>query len=108
MNTFPLVPTGLSTQRIKPVSRAKYDAGYEQTAPKNTRALKKFTLSFGALTNAEADTLDNFFVVNQGVAFEFIHPIEDISYIVRFSEDSISFEQFGKDYQSTQIVIEEI
>lgn len=110
MNVFPdLKPQKIKVTSIKPVRKTEYGGGYSQVSLKATRKLKKFTLGFSALKNADADELEQFFDDNQAKEFKYTYPRTNTEYTVRFDMgDEISFDEVSGTYQSTQVVLKEV
>jgi len=109
MATFPTLPiTKISRKTNKPLIKQSYGGGYEQQRLKNTRNIKEFSLTFSVLTQAEAQTLENFFDANQGFAFDFYDAVFATTHQVRFTSDSISFNQDMPRYFSTSLTLKEV
>lgn len=70
--------------KYKPIMKHEFEANYVQTAPKFSRARRRFTLGWSALPDDEYDTLDAFFEQVAGDTFEWKHPITDEIIIVMF------------------------
>ena len=109
MANFPNIrPNDIEEKVIKPIVKSSFNSGYEQTRPRYTRKTKEFTLDFVALTFSNADLLETFIMDNQGLNFNFVHPISGVNYIVRHNNDDITFKYPSPTRKSTKIVLKEV
>lgn len=110
MAIYPVLNTeSFEEKSIKPALKSSYDGGYTQRVAKYTRKISKFTFTHENLTSTQMQTLDAFFVANQGLSFSFLHPINDTTYEVSFEMDELTFayDKSMKTY-STSIVLQEV
>lgn len=105
---FPDLPIEtLKKETIKEIYEFK-SGGYEQVRPKYTRARKSFTLSLN-LRLEDEDTLDLFFTDYQGEDFYFKEPTTKNIFLVRFNQESISFDrQAGYITSSCEVKLREV
>jgi phage-related protein len=98
MATFPDIqnPSGMTERTMKGQYKNKFGAGYVQSAPKWTRSRKQFNLTWDAMSDADKETLEDFFAANLGSTFDWTHPITGAVYTVRFSDDELpaQYKQF--------------
>ena len=69
--------------------RTEFEGGYVQTRSRETRARKRWSLRWIAMTEADWGTLSTFFRSYLGSTFTWTHPITSASYTVRFSDDTL-------------------
>jgi len=70
------------------VLRSTFEAGYEQTRPRTTRARRSFGINYRALKSADEALLRAFEITtlrNGADAFTWTHPISGTSYTVRLA-----------------------
>lgn len=67
--------------------RSAFEAGYEHTRPRFTRARKTWTIRYEYMSNTDKTTLDAFVTtVRQGAdSFSWTNPQDSVVYTVRFS-----------------------
>lgn len=83
-------PSELNEEIIKGQIKSKFENGYVASRAKWTRSRKKFKLSWNAMNSTDKAALETFFDANLGGTFIWTHPSENVSYTVRFSEDTIN------------------
>ncbi|TLP41034.1 hypothetical protein [Arcobacter arenosus] len=103
-----LIATSIKETSSKKVLKSDYQGGYTQTRPQFTRKLKTFTIGYSVLTVAEAETLENFIMDNQGLSFTFQHPITDEIHEVYYTQDDIDINYVSPLYRSTTVVLKEV
>lgn len=111
MATFPtnIIPQlGTKDDTYLPVIRVESERGYPKTRRLNTKSRFKSELMFNAITLTEFNTLETFFIANQGIPFTYIHPITAVSYDCTFMQDSLTKRFITPDIVSTKIMIEEV
>lgn len=92
MAVFPTSPTPrVNSTRAKrlPSIRTESEGGYGQTRKQFTKMRPMYKLNFDNISRAEYNTLETFFLANQGTIFTFTHPIELVAYDVMFNQDEI-------------------
>lgn len=97
MAVFPTSPTPrVNSTRAKrlPSIRTESEGGYGQTRKQFTKMRPRYKLNFDNISHAEYNTLEAFFLANQGTIFTFTHPIELVSYDVMFNQDEIEANDF--------------
>lgn len=104
--SIPQIGTGEET--YLPQVRTEFEGGYVQSRKMFTRERGKFSLVWNALPEAEFQTLQAFFVANQGDSFTWTHTITSASMTMRFSGDSISGRVVSPGERSVTLDIEEV
>ena len=75
--------------------RTEMESGLVRSRVRHTKARRKFTLGWKAMTQTEYDNLVTFFTTNIGTIFMFYHPLPNpqngsaVTYQVRFTEDEL-------------------
>jgi len=92
----------------RPQVRTEFEGNYVQSRPRSTRATRRWTLVWNAMTEANFSTLDAFFIANAGTTFSWTEPVTSTSYTVRFSEDSLKWTHSDKGVRSVQVGLETI
>jgi len=92
----------------RPQIRTEFEGNYVQARPRSTRATRRWNLVWNAMTNADFETLDAFFIANIGVTFPWTEPITSTSYTVRFSEDSLKWSHSDLGHRAVTVGIETI
>ena len=85
--TFPPLVNGFEESFEDAVLRSEYEAGYEQTRARYTRLRRRFKCVY-RISNAQKNTLDNFYVVNLkngAFAFTWTHPVSGSNISVRYA-----------------------
>lgn len=85
--SFPLSPDG---ELGDAVLSSPFEAGYEQTRPKFTRARRNFGVNYKALPDADVATLRAFELTtlrNGADSFTWTHPLSGLGYTVRLVEN---------------------
>ena len=80
---------GSDEEVYKPQIRALFEANYVQSRPACTRAIRRWTLKWNYMSEADFATLSTFFNANQGGSFNWTHPITGTVYVCRFSDNSL-------------------
>ncbi|MEW6265302.1 MAG: hypothetical protein AB1641_19665 [Thermodesulfobacteriota bacterium] len=111
MAAFPdiLAPDDISEELYLPQVRTDFEGNYVQSRPAVSRARRRFTLKWNALENADYDSLETFFLANQGISFTWTHNVSDVVYTVRFSGDSLRHKRLNASLRGDiEITIEEL
>jgi hypothetical protein len=86
--------------------RTPFEGGYVQSRPKYTRSRKKYELVWHLMTDDDFDTLEQFFLENQGGSFTFPFLGEGD---FRFSNDEIEYEwEESGMHRTVNVFVEEI
>lgn len=83
--SYPLSPDGESVDMML---RTPTDAGYEQTRPKFTRAVRMWGVVFNALSDADVATVRTFeltTIANGSDSFSWTHPVTTTTYTVKLT-----------------------
>lgn len=83
--------------------RTETEGGYGQTRQQFTKARPLYTLEYDTITNEEYETLETFFLENQGTIFSFTHPKEGITYDVMFNMDELTAKDLDYWHCTTQV-----
>lgn len=105
--TLPGVRRNIERGLTKPEIKSKFEGNYAQTRPIFTRATYDFRIEYAALTIAQVEVLEQFFVDNKGGSFNWINPQDGKTYVVRFAEDKLSPKQITKELYTISIAFEE-
>lgn len=90
-----------SQVRVKKQVRTRMESGVVQSRALYTASKWLFKIGWKYLTTSEYDTLVTFFDANLGGSFNFTHPITDVVYVVRFTQDNLpESPPIGEDYWS--------
>jgi hypothetical protein len=93
----------------KPQVQVEFEANYVSSWPKVSRGRRKWTLLWPYLSEADYQTLEDFFDDNQGGMFTWTHPITNTGYTCMFSVESIICDEQVPGYRSNvQIGIQEV
>lgn len=106
--TLPGVRRNIERNLSKPEIKSKFEGNYTQTRPMFTRATYDFRIEYAALTIAQIEVLEQFFVNNKGGEFTWLNPQDGKNYIVRFVEDKLSSKQISKEIYTISIPLEEV
>lgn len=76
---------------------SKFENGVEQRRNKWSSALRKWTLVFKAKTQAEFETIRDFFNTKKGAysSFTWVNINDNVTYTVRFEKDSLDFNRLA-------------
>lgn len=116
MNAFPITRAPYKDyykqQRRKPQLKSSFEAGYVQSRAKGTRATWVFETGWKDLTDAEYQSLMDFFEANQGDIFTWTDASGN-SRVVRFGEDALPANsavttQAGRFWDTGSIKLEEV
>lgn len=114
MATFPTLSTpsfGTEVEVYKPQVRNEFEGGYVQSRARASREVRRWTLKWRALPEADYQTLATFFAANQGNFFDWTEPVTSVAYTCRFSGDSLRSSHVDKgstNYRSVEVGIEEV
>lgn len=73
----------------RPQIRTAFEGNYVQSRPRSTRATRRWTLVWNAMTEADYQSLETAFTSDVGSTFSWTEPVTLASYTVRYSEDSL-------------------
>ncbi len=99
---------GIKEAVYKPQIRQEFEANYVQSRPRSTRSVKRWTLSWGLLSESDYGLLLAFFEANQGNTFTWTHPVTSVSYTCRFSTDTLESEIAFTGWRKVTVHIEEV
>ena len=112
MENFPTIakpsyPIDCETE--DPVIAAGFENGSEQTRARFTRMRRRFALRWPALTNAQRETLNAFYVARKGgsEAFIWTDPYDSTAYTVRF-DGTIKEIQINPEMWNVEITLREM
>lgn len=112
MATFPTLSKNPSTDYdenfYKPSVRTEFDGNYTQERPKYTRATNTFNLKYKFITEADKATLKTFFADNKGGEFDWVNPLDTVTYTVRFKQDRLNFKLNPPVQFTVSLILEEV
>jgi hypothetical protein len=111
MADFPSIATaqvGTTEAVYLPQVRTEFEGGYVQSRKSTTRARKRWNLYWNALSEADYQTLEAFFIANQGGSFNWTHPITSTVHVCRFSGDTLPGDPIIPGYRRVELPIEEV
>jgi hypothetical protein len=91
-----------------PQIRTEFEGNYVQSRKRATRALRRWTLVWNAMTEAHYTLLDAAFISDQGTTFSWTEPVTSTNYTVRYSENSLKWNHVNKGVRSVQVGLETI
>ncbi len=88
---YPTVQLSQESKRIvlKEAIRTETESGIGRTRPKFTNPRYQFDLKYKGISEADYETLENYFLANQGTVFTFTYPRDSAVYNVMFNVDRI-------------------
>ena len=92
----------------KPQIRTEFEGNYVQSRPRATRATRRWTLVWTAMTEANYGTLETAYLTDIGTTFSWNEVVTGNAYTVRYSEDSLRSQHVNKGIRSVQIGLETI
>jgi hypothetical protein len=103
MNSFPSIknPSGISQRITKKTVRATAENGAPMVRARQTKALYEYTLTWSLLSTSDLESLLTFFDNNTGLTFSWLQPVQNITKIVIFAEDSIEHSVVQEAFDST-------
>lgn len=111
MPTFPSSPcarVGSSKTVKNAILKTPFEANYLQVRRTSTRKRLMFDLKYDNITEAEFATLETFFNSYVGTIFDYVYPIDSVTYQVTFQNDQLMFNHTDKGYGNTSIILEGI
>jgi|SRR3990172_1811820 len=114
MADWPSIATptfGTSIDVYKPQIRNEFEGNYVQSRPRVSREIRRWRLVWNVMTEANYQTLESFFLANQGNSFNWTEPVTSTGYVCRFSENSLVSTHADKgatNYRRVEVMIEEI
>ena len=111
MATWPTIeePTHIFRRTHKAQLKASFEAGYVQSAARDTRARLIVEMEWEVLPGSDLATLEMFFADNQGGTFTWTDPTTETSHTMRFAGDTIEADHVDgmDDHWHVRIDIEE-
>ena len=88
----------------------QFENGAEQRRDKWGRTRKRFGVNFNPRSKDEIDALRTFFVSRRGPAnaFDFISPLDNVDYLVRFEENSLQISRTAYGIYQAQVTLVEV
>lgn len=107
MSYIPLAGLQQSSKKIavKQALRSQTEGGYTFSRAKSTKVKYKFSLDF-IVTKTEFNTLEAFFIANNGKNFSIL--FDSITYTVTFTIDELDYEVLAKDLRRLSISLTEV
>ena len=106
--SIPLPSYGFECEVYYPQVRTPFEANYVQSRPKVSREIRRFNLKWNAMTEANYQTLETFFLANQGNSFNGTSSITGSAGDFRFSGDGLTSSQIAPGIRSVSCPIEEV
>lgn len=114
MSAFPTIAEPiypLKEKTLYPAIRTEKEGPYMQSRRKWTSAKKEFTLEWDekvSLTETDYQTLEAFFLANQGYSFTWTHPVTNVVYTVMFNQDDLDWPILIPGYRYGAISLREV
>lgn len=88
----------------------QFENGSEQRRDKWGRTRKRFGINFNPRSKEEIDALRSFYVSRRGPAnaFDFISPLDNVDYMVRFEENSLKISRTAYGIYQAQVTLVEV
>jgi len=91
-----------------PQIRTEFEGGYVHSRPRCTRATRRWTLVWKAMTNSDFATLEAAFIADMGTTFSWTEPVTSTVYTVRYSEGSLKWQHVNLGVRAVSIGLETI
>lgn len=111
MNNYPEnipLPESINESFYKAQIRTPFEDGSVQSRTKHTKGRGKWELSYDGISIVDSYIIRDFFYANQGDLFNWTNPMNNITYIVRFSEDELQVKIQSPYNCSLSVKIEEV
>lgn len=97
--SYPTIQLSEKTKKtlIKEAIRTESEGGYGRTRSKYTKPRYQFDLDYIAISESDFETIEAYFLSNQGLTFNFVYPRDAQTYVCMFNQDSISAEYISSD-----------
>ena len=109
---FPTEPipraSGSDETIIIPLVKSESEGAYTKVRRKITKVKNEFKLNYRKITKAEYTILKNYFIANQGLEFQFVHPDTLEEYTCIFKQDKLVKTHTDGVLVSTEIMLEEV
>lgn len=89
---YPTIELSQESKRTvtKEAIRTETESGIGRTRAKFTKPRYQFDLKYKGISESEYETLEDYFLANQGNVFTFTYPRDNVAYNVMFNIDSMS------------------
>lgn len=111
MNSFPseLIPTiDSSSETYIPTLKSESDGNYPKVRRLVTKSREKFNLKFTNITIEKFNTLNAFFIANQGLSILYTSPDNGATYTCVFMQDELKKRHKSQNIVSTELRMEEV
>jgi hypothetical protein len=111
MADWPNIPAadfGTDEKLFKPQVKHPFDGSYSHSRPKTTRGVHFFPQAWSNMQESDFQTIETFFLANQGGSFNWTHPISSTVYVCRFTENFLESTWIGPGQRSVKCPIEEV
>ena len=91
--------------------KSPFEDGYQLTRPLWTKPKKEWHIVYKYLSDSDYQTLRDFFensALGGAVSFNWTNPVDNMSYEVRFKEDSLKAEYVTVGYWDVEFDLEEV
>jgi len=110
MPTFPASPSPsfpITEEFNKPQIRSEFGAGYVHSRPKFSKSRSIWKLVWRSLPEVDYQIIRAFFEANVGLLFDWVNPLDTVTYSVRFANDSLNSSAFVNKQRSLELTLEE-
>jgi len=113
-NTWPTIAEPIYPIKEKtlfPVVRTDKEAPYMQARKRWTSSKKIWTLTWDekvSLTETDYQTLETFFLANQGLAFSWTHYATNVTYTVMFDQDDLDGDILVPGYRTLTVSLRQV
>jgi len=111
MATYPTEPkvraSGSNREIEIPTTKSESDGAYTKERRTTTREKRRWKLNYNNITKDEFEILENFFIANKGLTFQFTYPGTATEYDVGFAQDKIAEAEKDGVLVSTSVELEE-
>lgn len=90
-----------------PQLRTEFESGSVQSVPAFTVSRKKWALTWSKMPESQYQTLNAFFLANQGLTWTWTHPTTGTAYTCRFSDHSLKSSLIRVGLRQVSVNIEE-
>jgi len=105
----PIYP--IKEKTMFPAIRTEKEGPYMQSRPKWTSGKKVFTLQWDdkvSLPETDYQTLETFFLANQGASFTWTHPVTSVVYTCMFLQDELDGDMLVPGYRTLSVQFRQV
>ena len=101
-------PSSIDRGVSQPALRSEFEANYGIVRPKVSRSRNRFRLTWNPMRRADFSILLQFFEANQGTAFNWRNPLDNVTRTVTFSDDVLEERYVSRVAVNCTVNLEEI